>query len=164
MAYPTTLSFQQSNPQIGLQPIASTSTTQNHPLGTICRASDYTYGEGEFIYLKGVASTAAGDAVTYDPKGATVRAVATSVGPIAIAMSASVTLLFGWYQISGAGVVNSSGATTATVPGTSSTAGQLNNTGTAKQINGARFSTAQDAPGAGFTGIVLDRPSCSLLG
>lgn len=164
MAYPTTLAWKPTTPQIGTQPIASTSTTPNHSLGTIVQASDVTYGAGEFIYLAGVASTAAGDAVTYDPKGASVRAVATSVGPIAIAMSANVANQYGWYQISGAGVVNSSGATTATVPGTSSTAGQLNNTGTAKQINGARFSTAQDAPGTGFTGIVLDRPSCSLLG
>ena len=37
----------------GMQPIADTSTTQRHPLGTIVRADDATYGEGEFVYLKG---------------------------------------------------------------------------------------------------------------
>jgi len=46
--------------RIGIQPIATTSTVRNHPLGMIVRASDPTYGEAEFIYLTGVASTAAG--------------------------------------------------------------------------------------------------------
>jgi hypothetical protein len=51
---------------IGHQAINVNSTTKNHPLGTIVRASDPTYGEGEFIYLLGVASTAIGSVVTYD--------------------------------------------------------------------------------------------------
>ena len=47
-----------STPLAGFQPIAVTDTTQNHALGTIVQAVDPTYGAGEFIYLKGVASTA----------------------------------------------------------------------------------------------------------
>ena len=43
---------------VGSQAIATTDTDQLHPLGTIVRAYDPTYGEGEFIYLLGVASTA----------------------------------------------------------------------------------------------------------
>ena len=46
------------------QRIDAISTTKNHPLGTIVRAVDPTYGEAEFIYLKGVASTVVGSGVT----------------------------------------------------------------------------------------------------
>lgn len=164
MSYPTTLNYLSAYPQLGIQPINVTSTVQACPLGTIVQAADSAYGQAEFVYAKGVASTAAGDAVVFDPKGATVRTVATTVGCVAIAMSANVANQYGWYQISGAGVVNSSGATIATVCGTSSTAGQLNNTATAKMVNGMKFTSAQDAPGAGFTQVVLNRPSASLLG
>jgi hypothetical protein len=89
--------------RVGWQPVADTSTTQNHPLGTIIRAVDPTYGEGEFVYLKGVASTAVGDWVGYSPAlGTSVRAVANGAYPLAVAMSAcSTTTLFGWYQING---------------------------------------------------------------
>lgn len=55
----------------------------------------------EFIYLKGVASTAVGDLVTYDELGVTTRSVPSAVGPCAIAMSACVASEFGWYQVRG---------------------------------------------------------------
>ena len=51
------------------QGITETSTTQNFPLGKIISAVDKdttAYGAGEFIYLKGVASTAIGEPVIYD--------------------------------------------------------------------------------------------------
>lgn len=86
------------------QNIDETSTTQKHEVGTIIRAKHATHGVGEFIYLKGVASTAVGNIVTYDDTWQT--ALATSaVGapsvPLAIAMSACVASNYGWYQISG---------------------------------------------------------------
>ena len=49
----------------GTQAIATTDTTQNHPLGTIVRATNGT-SEGEFIYLLGVASTVIGSWATYN--------------------------------------------------------------------------------------------------
>ena len=77
-----------------------------HPLGTIVRAVDPTYGEGEFIYLKGVASTAVGSWVTYNlDDGTTALLAANAIGPVAIAMSANVlATTYGWYQISGKAV------------------------------------------------------------
>ena len=54
-------------PIAGAQPIADTSATQLHPLGLIVQASDNAstaYGCGEFIYLKGLASTVVGSFVT----------------------------------------------------------------------------------------------------
>jgi hypothetical protein len=90
------------NPSLGYQKIADTSTTQNHPLGTIVRASDPTYGEGEFIYLKGIGSTVVGSWVTYNVSpGVTALLAPNAIGPVAVAMSANVASQYGWYQISG---------------------------------------------------------------
>ncbi len=96
---------------LGIQPIANTSTTQNHPLGTIIRGYDSTLGAAEFIYLKGVASTKVGSLVVYDPVGATTTLAPNTANldqPCAIAMSANVASQFGWYQIAGAAVINKS--------------------------------------------------------
>ena len=54
------MAFKITENSLGWQPIANTSTTQRHALGTIVRAEDPTFGEGEFIYLKGVVSTVVG--------------------------------------------------------------------------------------------------------
>ena len=92
---------------VGTQPIADTSTTQKHPLGTIVRAVDATLGEGEFIYLKGVASTVVGSIVNYDDNYQTALDTAAVTGPsrpLAVAMSANVASQYGWYQISGLAV------------------------------------------------------------
>jgi hypothetical protein len=88
-------------PRIGAQPIAETSTTARHALGTIIVAKDVTYGEAEFIYLTGVADTAAGSWITYDIDGASALLVAGARGPVAIAMSANVASQYGWYMIHG---------------------------------------------------------------
>lgn len=176
MAYPTTLKFKILDPIIGAQPIDETSTTQNHPLGQVVRAEEYSeydktgagvvtfsYGGGEYIYLKGVASTAKGDLVVYDQKaGTTTRTVAASVGRIAVAMSANVANQYGWYQISGSAIVSTASAGTgAANPNlvVSATAGQATVASTgATAILGAKCMGAQDAPGAGFTQVQIDRP------
>ncbi len=95
----------------GTQDIATNSTTQNHPIGTIVRAFDPTYGEGEFIYLVGVASTLVGTVVTWHDADTTLGLTAFSTTavdsgePLAVAMSACVASEYGWYQISGIAVV-----------------------------------------------------------
>lgn len=58
----------------------------------------------EYVYLLGVASTAAGDWVSYVPNTwATTRLVANTAatGLIAVAMAATVAGNYGWYQIYG---------------------------------------------------------------
>jgi hypothetical protein len=57
----------------------------------------------EYIYLKGVASTVAGDWVVYDEAFATIRMVTTSIGPVGIAKAATEANKFGWYLIKGSG-------------------------------------------------------------
>lgn len=97
---------------IGAQPIAATSTTQQHPLGMLVEALDPTYGPGTFVYLKGVASTALGSWVTFNyDDGTTDLLAANAIGPVAVAMSANVASQYGWYQISGVAVVAKSSAT-----------------------------------------------------
>jgi len=92
-------------PRLGLQAIATRSTTQGPELGLIVQATDPTYDSGEFIYLQGVASTAVGSWVTYNADDYTTALLAANaIGPVAIAMSASVASEFGWYQIQGKGV------------------------------------------------------------
>lgn len=88
----------------GLQRITDTSTTQNHPLGTIVTAKDATFGGGEFIYLKGIGSTVVGSIVNYDDSFTTALDTSATAGPsrpLAVAMSANVASQYGWYQIAG---------------------------------------------------------------
>ena len=93
------------NPIIGAQPIADTSTVQNHPLGTIVSAVDPTLGAGEFVYLVGVASTVLGSFVTYNASdNSTNLLAANAIGPVGVAMSINVASQYGWYQISGKAV------------------------------------------------------------
>jgi hypothetical protein len=165
MAYPTNLKYRIVVPLVGAQPITETSTTKNHPLGTIVRAEEYGagYGEGEFIYLAGVASTAAGDLVVYDAKaGTTTRTVAASRGRVAVAMSANVASQYGWYQISGEAIVSTTAAGTgAANPNLiiTATAGRATVAATgATCILGAVCKAAQDTPSANFTQVQIDRP------
>lgn len=154
---------------LGLPPITSTiSTTQtNAPqpwkYGDIVRAVDSTYGVGEFIYLKGVASTAVGSLVTYDQYlGTTTLAPATGgKGPVAVAMSANLLNFAGWYQIGGAAVVK---APNSMAPGAdvfmlASTPGSVDDA----QVNGeqvvnAVVSTTTGTPSSGLAVIQINRP------
>lgn len=149
---------------IGAQPIATTSTTRNHPLGTIVRATDPTYGEGEFIYLKGVASTVAGSVATYNSTSGQ-TALCTVGGnvpqPVAIAMSANVASQYGWYQISGVAAAYKV-ATVSLAAGVAvgvKTVGRISVTGSGKEINGAIVAAVASAT-AGRTSVylVLNRP------
>lgn len=93
--------------RIGMQPINQTSTTQQHPFGTIVRCRDVgttNYGEGHFIYVKGVASGALNAWVGIRSKaGLTTLAVAGGAYSLIGTMMATLdaTTKFGWVQIAG---------------------------------------------------------------
>lgn len=91
--------------KIGAQPIASRSTTKKHRLGERVRAYDPDYGEGEFIYLQGVASCELNDWATYnaDNHQAT-RLAANAIGPVGIAKATLTASYYGWFQIFGKAV------------------------------------------------------------
>jgi len=89
---------------VGFQPISTNSTTQKHRLGIRVRGYDATLLEGEFIYLKGVASTVVGSLVEYSDSDfdTTLTPDTAATGrPVAVAMSACVANEFGWYQVFG---------------------------------------------------------------
>ena len=148
----------------GGQQIADTSTVKNHPLGSIVRGWDPTYGEGEFIYLLGVASTVVGSPVTFDATTyqTTLAAVGTNLPRrLAFAMSANVASQYGWYQISGMCVASKS-ASICCVAGAAvavKTTGLISKTGSGKEISGALVATTASAATGRITVILsIDRP------
>ncbi len=148
----------------GAQPIANTETTAKHVVGTIVRATDPTYGEGEFIYLKGVASTAVGSVVTYNTANyeTTLCTVGGNVSlPVGIAMSANVASQYGWYQISGVAVVKKT-CTISLAAGAAVgvlTAGLVAGTGSGKELQGAACAAVASATAGRTTvQVVIQRP------
>lgn len=141
------------------QPIAEHSTTQKQRLGQIVRAFDPTYGEGEFIYLKGAASTIVGSAVTWNSAShaTTLSAVAAGLPfPVAFAMSACVSGEYGWYQISGLAVA-AKAATICCVAGAAvavKTTGLISKTASGKELQRALVATTASAA-TGRTTVLL---------
>lgn len=157
-------------PRIVAQAIADASDTQQHPLGTIVRAVDPTYGGGEFIYLKGVTSNFAGALVTYvDNTGvtalSTTSGVATGGAPMAISMSAATGSQYGWFMITGDAVMYKTAVKVDPASGNrvylSGTAGRVMQTSVAgRQILGARFAATATVTSTTSTAIVtLNRPN-----
>lgn len=167
-------------PRLGMLQIANTDAgitppnqatvipTPPNVLGTIVRAFDPTYGEGEFIYLLGVAATAVGTLVIYDSQTyqtTLTPSTANLARPVAVAMSANLAATFGWYQISGSAVVlkqtNHQIAANLAV-GISSSAGKIvasSSAGAGKEIENARKTTTGTAASASTTCvIIIDRP------
>lgn len=146
---------------VGAQPITDVSTVKNHPYGMITKASDHgsdDRGDGEFIYLAGVASTVAGDAVTYNlDDGSTTRALEDAIGPIAVAMAATVASRYGWYQIQGKGSVQvSSGFADNGACYLTATAGEIDDTDVAGDyVNGMKGASAI---ASGVADVELARP------
>lgn len=161
-----------TTPQIGYQRIADTSTTQNLPLGTIVHARDTAstaYGEGEFIYLLGVASTVVGSVVSYDGASTGVPTYQTALAPataglgvpLAVAMSANLAASYGWYQISGTSVMATNG-TLAAGPAKIYLAGsgQVTSTqGNGVQVTNAKNSSATGTPSTGLALVTINRPA-----
>ena len=150
-----------NTPVAGAQPIADTDTTQRHPLGTIVRATDPTYGAGEFIYLKGVASTAVGSWVLYNPDDySTSLLAANDIGQVAVAMSACVASNYGWFQISGkaVGKALAAYADNGLVYATA-TAGSIDDAVVAgDRVKLAKGASAVDTPSTGLAEFEIARP------
>jgi len=162
---------------IGLQQIENTDAGVTMPNGTVAiptpptilgqvvRAADPIYGEGEFIMLVGVASTAIGSLVTYNATTYQTALSANTAGlgqPVAVAMSANTAGLFGWYQIGGLAVIAKTAVqTTAQVAVyQSATAGSIMPTAsTGRQILGARSANLATVTAITATLVVsINRP------
>lgn len=166
MAYPTGVNFKHVGSAIGAQPIDEASTTQRHKIGAEVAAFDITYGEGVFVYLKGVASTAAGDLVAYESdSGTTTRSVTgggASAGPMAVAMSAcDATTKFGWYQVAGSGPVKAATVSDNTALYLTSTAGQIDDLAVSGElVDGLR---AKAATVSGYATCQINRPNVTSI-
>lgn len=143
------------------QAFDETSTTKKMALGTIVRAKDPTYGVGEFIYLKGVASTAVGSWVTYNTDDYTTDLLAANaIGPVAVAMSANIASQYGWYQISGKaiGKALTGYVDNANVYATA-TAGSIDDAVVAgDRVKLAKGASAVDTPSTGLAEFEISRP------
>lgn len=139
--------------------------TPPNVLGSVIRAFDPTYGEGEFIMLVGVASTVVGSLVTYNTttyQTALSPNTANLAQPVAVAMSANTAGTFGWYQIEGLAVVKKTAvAVNAGVPVyQSATTGRVMPTAASgKQVLGARTANLATVASTVSTVIVsINRP------
>jgi len=139
-------------------------TTLDYALGTRCMARNTTTGYvGEFIFMTGVASTAAASwvAFNYDDHSTTLL-VDGVIGPVGVAMAATVADTYGWYQIRG----KASGKVAAGVNENvglyaSATAGTAGGTSAGKsEIIGACSAAASGAGGA--TEVEINYPVCGL--
>ena len=154
------------------QKLSDVSSTQMHPEGMIVRGQ-YTgfasgsnnYGSGEFMYLKGVASTIVGALVTFDPLNHTTTLAPNTANlnnPVAVAMGAAVASTWGWYQVGGVALVKKTGVPVS--PGVavflSGTAGRIKSTtATGKQIVNARsVNAATIAAATSSVPVLINRP------
>jgi hypothetical protein len=177
--------------RIGIQPIAIANVpnatlqsgqspffNQEHPLGTIVKAYDPVYGEGEFIYLQMVSGQVVGSLVTFGGYGAVAGnaasqsqyqaalapSAANSNKPLAVAMSAfpagSPVTAFGWFQIGGQAVVATNGtAAGAPAPVYLAGSGQVTTTqANGKQVMNAQSVTNNGTPPGNFIVLAIDRP------
>lgn len=155
------MAFVIADGRVGHQPIAETSTVKRHPLGKIVTAADPTYGEGEFVYLKGVASTAVGSWVTYNmDDGSTALLAANAIGPVAVAMSACVANQYGWYQINGKAVGKAlTGYADDGLVYATATAGSVDDAVVAgDRVKRAKGASAVGTPSSGLAEFEIDRP------
>jgi hypothetical protein len=162
MAYTT--DWKPITPQFGIQGIAETSTTAQHPLGTRITAKDFganQNGPGEFIYLKGVASTAEGSWVTFNQDdGTSALLAANTIGPVGVSMSANVANQYGWYQIYGkaVGKVLAAYADNGDVYATA-TAGSVDDAVVAgDRVKNAKGASAIDFPATGMAEFEIQYP------
>lgn len=132
-------------------------TVAEFPMGTCCRGRSATHGAAEFIYLTGVANTVEGFVVTYDEAGITTALAANAIGPVAVALGATVASRYGWYQIRGkaACLVAAASADNAKVgyEGAAGTIGDGRAAG--DEIYGAISRSATDTPATGKCWVQL---------
>lgn len=147
--------------------IAQVDSSQVYPLGTRVRARNNaasTGWVGEFIYMKGVASMAAGKwaSLNYDDYSTALLADG-HIGPVGIGMAATIASTFGWYQVRGkaSGLLAASVADNAGLY-TTATAGQAGATASGQsEIIGARAAAASGSSAAN-TDVEIDTPVCGL--
>lgn len=130
-------------------------------LGQIVQAVDPTYGAGEFIWLKGAASTAVGSWVTYNQDdNSTTLLAANAIGAVGVAMSANLAGYYGWYQIGGKAVGKAlAGYVDNALVYATATAGSIDDAVVSgDRVKGAIGASAVGTPSAGLAEFEISRP------
>lgn len=152
------------NSGLGAPKIDAVDDEAQYPVGTIAKFVDDTYGEGEFVYAKGVAGVTAGAACLldlYTPVAVIADSDndANNGGMVGWAQAAIVADKYGWFQISGVVIANGIAGGAAGKCFLCATAGAVDDTAIAGcQVLGARILTAVDTPSAGKIVVVANRP------
>lgn len=136
-------------------------------VGDVTKGWDEVLGEGEFIFLPGVAGCLSGDLVLYDlapGTEATVRATAANAAnsgrSVAVAICDCGAGQFAWFQKRGLTVANAIAGTAVGLPFVSATAGQVTSVDAAgAELVGARITSAVGTPAAGKVYMTLDTPA-----
>lgn len=144
------------------QRVEDNSTAQKMQLGQIVRCKDADNGVGEFIYLKGVASTVVGSWVTYNADDWTSTLIAgNAIGPVAVAMSACVANEYGWYQIGGKASAKSGDVADNAKVYIDTVAGQCDDAAVAgDKVFNAKWASADDTA-TGLAEVEIARPFCT---
>lgn len=154
---------------------ADGNTYPSVPIGTVAQFRDNgstALGMGTFIFLPGVASTVAGDVVSYltaDGAGTGVSdgasttrwtGTANTGRPLAVATAAvNATTKWGWYQIQGSAIVNVSGTVASANPLYFAQTAKLGATAVdGKQVLGALASSANGVPDTNQAIVLLNAP------
>lgn len=133
-------------------------TTATQRLCTKTKGISPTHGPGEFIYLKGIGSTAEGSVVLFDEVGVTALLAANAKGNVAVALGATVANTYGWYQVGGKaaalGAASSADNTSVGREGADATLGDGRAAG--DEIIGAMARSATDTPTTGMIWVQLN--------
>ncbi len=158
------------NGQLGYPKPGTVDSSAAVPLGTVASFRDIgttALGLGEFIYLKGVASTVLGSVVSYQVSDGTAQTGTTTLWagtvnmpvPLALATAATVASTYGWYQIGGSAICAISGTIADGDDLFYQAAGVLSATLVAgKQALGIQAASANAVPSSGKAIATLDRP------
>lgn len=152
----------QGMPRIPAGSLTDVDTTKKYRLGTKMRDEKGNL----YIYLEGVASTAAGDwVVYYDDDYTTARMTKAEVDklyPVAVAMAATVANKYGWYLIQGTGEARVLASCAEEVPlYTSATAGSADDDSTSQTKINRTVSHDTDSGSGGLVTVHIDFPSAA---
>lgn len=160
------------NAPLGLpQPGVVYDSNKGITIGTIAKFRDIgstQLGEGEFIWLPGVANTVLGSWVSYATSDGTSNVGATTLWagtanssfPLAVATCASVAATWAWYQIGGAAICAISGTIAAGNSAAWQAAGVVQAAAVAtKNVEGVIALSANSVPASGQAIYQLQRPS-----
>lgn len=134
---------------MGVGDLTTIDTTAAYRLGARCRAKDIgttDYGDGDFIYLKGVASCARGSVCIIADDYSAVLIAARAIGAVCVSLGAvDAATKFGWFQVRGKAVALCDTVAAAAPCYIDGTSGRIDDAAVAGDaVQGMRTNTSDD--------------------